>query len=146
MGKLLRGLAQGGFWVCLDEFNRVDIEVRRAALTQLSDTLTILTSSLFARKGRALCFKCNGGFHWFRRRFPSWSLRRIMCAHQVLSVIAQQLLVLREGRLMAKPEINFMGVQIALKDHHVIITMNPGYAGRTELPDNLAVRFLEARG
>lgn len=58
---------------------------------------------------------------------------------QVLSVIAQQLLVLREGRLMGKPDINFMGVQIALKDHHVIITMNPGYAGRTELPDNLAV-------
>lgn len=60
---------------------------------------------------------------------------------QVLSVIAQQLLVLREGRLMGKPDINFMGVQIALKDHHVIITMNPGYAGRTELPDNLAVSF-----
>lgn len=61
------------------------------------------------------------------------------CPAQVLSVIAQQLLVLREGRLMGKPDINFMGVQIALKDHHVIITMNPGYAGRTELPDNLAV-------
>lgn len=61
--------------------------------------------------------------------------------NQVLSVIAQQLLVLREGRLMGKPDINFMGVQIALKDHHVIITMNPGYAGRTELPDNLAVSF-----
>lgn len=62
---------------------------------------------------------------------------------QVLSVIAQQLLVLREGRLMGKPDINFMGVQIALKDHHVIITMNPGYAGRTELPDNLAVSFVQ---
>ncbi|CAM9165960.1 unnamed protein product, partial [Chrysoparadoxa australica] len=83
MGKLFRGLAQGGYWVCLDEFNRIDIEV--------------------------------------------------------LSVIAQQLLVLREGRLMAKADINFMGVQIGLKDHHVIITMNPGYAGRTELPDNLAI-------
>ena len=85
MGKLFRGLAQGGSWVCLDEFNRIDIEV--------------------------------------------------------LSVIAQQLLVLREGRIAQKPVINFMGITIPLVDHHVIITMNPGYAGRTELPDNLQVCF-----
>eukprot|EP00606_Chrysophyceae_sp_TOSAG23-5_P001616 GSChrysophyteH2.ASY1.ANO1.110.1 assembled CDS len=65
MGKLFRGLAQGGSWVCLDEFNRIDIEDR----------------------------------------------------------------------------INFMGINISLIDHHVIITMNPGYAGRTELPDNLQVCF-----
>jgi dynein heavy chain len=70
MGKLFRGLAQGGMWVCLDEFNRIDIEV--------------------------------------------------------LSVIAQQLLVLREGRQAKKANINFMGIQIRLVDHHVIITMNPG--------------------
>merc|ERR1711871_26390 len=60
---------------------------------------------------------------------------------EVLSVIAQQLLVLREGRLAGKNNINFMGVGIKLMDHHVIITMNPGYAGRTELPDNLQVCF-----
>jgi len=69
MGKLFRGLAQGGSWVCLDEFNRIDIEV--------------------------------------------------------LSVIAQQLLVLRVGRIAKKTSINFMGIQIGLIDHHVIITMNP---------------------
>jgi len=85
MGKLFRGLAQSGSWTCLDEFNRIDIEV--------------------------------------------------------LSVIAQQLLVLREGRVAQKTSINFMGVEIRLVDHHVIITMNPGYAGRTELPDNLQVCF-----
>ena len=85
MGKLFRGLAQSGGWTCLDEFNRIDIEV--------------------------------------------------------LSVVAQQMVVLREGRIAKKSSINFMGVQISLKDHHVIITMNPGYAGRTELPDNLQVCF-----
>ena len=85
MGKLFRGLAQSGGWTCLDEFNRIDIEV--------------------------------------------------------LSVVAQQMVVLREGRIAKKKSINFMGVQISLKDHHVIITMNPGYAGRTELPDNLQVCF-----
>ena len=85
MGKLFRGLAQGGMWVCLDEFNRIDIEV--------------------------------------------------------LSVIAQQLLTLRVGRQAFLKTINFMGITIPLVDHHVIITMNPGYAGRTELPDNLQVCF-----
>ncbi|KAL7998900.1 putative AAA+ ATPase domain, dynein heavy chain region D6 P-loop domain-containing protein [Plasmopara halstedii] len=85
MGKLFRGLAQAGNWTCLDEFNRIDIEV--------------------------------------------------------LSVVAQQLLLLREGRLQKKEHMNFMGIDIGLKDHHVIVTMNPGYAGRTELPDNLKVCF-----
>jgi len=83
--KLFSGLAQAGCWTCLDEFNRIDIEV--------------------------------------------------------LSVIAQQLLILRQARLAGLESIPFEGRTILLKDHHVIITMNPGYAGRTELPDNLKVLF-----
>ena len=85
LGKLFAGLAQCGCWTCLDEFNRIEIEV--------------------------------------------------------LSVVAQQLLVLRNGMLAEKDEIDFMGRNISLLTHCVIITMNPGYAGRTELPDNLKVCF-----
>ncbi len=54
-------------------------------------------------------------------------------------MIAQQLLVLREARLEDSASVLFEGRTIPLKEHHVIVTMNPGYAGRTELPDNLKV-------
>ncbi|XXQ39846.1 AAA+ ATPase domain-containing protein [Plasmodiophora brassicae] len=86
MGKLFSGLAQSGAWACLDEFNRIDIEV--------------------------------------------------------LSVIAQQLLQIRQALLQSASEFLFMDRTIALKPNcGVMITMNPGYAGRTELPDNLKVLF-----
>lgn len=85
IGLLFAGLAQSGAWACLDEFNRINVEV--------------------------------------------------------LSVIAQQLLVLRAARLQDESHTVFEGRRIAVKEHHVIVTMNPGYAGRTELPDNLKVRL-----
>lgn len=88
MEKLFTGLCYTGSWACLDEFNRIDIEV--------------------------------------------------------LSVIAQQLLTIREGLLDGKTNFAFFSKNsIALNSNlGVFVTMNPGYAGRTELPDNLKVIYL----
>ena len=86
MARLFSGLSQQGAWSCLDEFNRIDIEV--------------------------------------------------------LSVIAQQLLTIRVAKLKGDTNFYFIDRNINLKPNcGVFITMNPGYAGRTELPDNLKVLF-----
>ena len=66
---------------------------------------------------------------------------------EVLSVIAQQLLVLfgKKAELTSyndETELEFEGTLIMMRPtFNVFITMNPGYAGRAELPDNLAALF-----
>jgi len=61
---------------------------------------------------------------------------------EVLSVIAQQMLTIQSAVKARLPEFEFNEKIIPLNLRFgVFITMNPGYAGRTELPDNLKALF-----
>ncbi|TPP61873.1 Dynein beta chain ciliary [Fasciola gigantica] len=61
---------------------------------------------------------------------------------EVLSVVAVQVKSIQDAIRLKKEKFNFLGEIIPLDAAvGLFITMNPGYAGRTELPENLKALF-----
>ncbi|XP_061694561.1 dynein axonemal heavy chain 11 [Syngnathoides biaculeatus] len=61
---------------------------------------------------------------------------------EVLSVVAVQVKTIQDAVRNKKHRFHFLGEEIELKQTvGIFITLNPGYAGRTELPENLKALF-----
>ena len=61
---------------------------------------------------------------------------------RILSAVSQQILIIQLGLRELATNIDLMGKNIKLNHQMgIFVTMNPGYAGRSQLPDNLKQLF-----
>ena len=89
----------------------------------------------FSAMGRLFCGLCQVGawgcFDEFNR-----------LEERILSAVSQQILTIQRGLLERENSIELLGRSIKLHENvGIFVTMNPGYAGRSNLPDNLKTLF-----
>eukprot|EP00587_Corethron_hystrix_P001648 CAMPEP_0113299688 /NCGR_PEP_ID=MMETSP0010_2-20120614/1622_1 /TAXON_ID=216773 ORGANISM="Corethron hystrix, Strain 308" /NCGR_SAMPLE_ID=MMETSP0010_2 /ASSEMBLY_ACC=CAM_ASM_000155 /LENGTH=4034 /DNA_ID=CAMNT_0000152971 /DNA_START=8 /DNA_END=12112 /DNA_ORIENTATION=+ /assembly_acc=CAM_ASM_000155 len=89
----------------------------------------------FGAMGRLFCGLCQVGawgcFDEFNR-----------LEERILSAVSQQILTIQKGLVKRQESIELMGKSVRLHDNvGIFVTMNPGYAGRSNLPDNLKTLF-----
>ena len=137
--QFFKGLASTGAWSCFDEFNRIELEVLSVIAQQVSTAQHSTPQHATAQHNMP---QHNSAQHrhgvvcgWVVLVLNMNPLPPLPLPHhpQILSI---QIAII--GHL---DSFVFEGTTISLKPSTFInITMNPGYAGRSELPDNLKVR------
>jgi dynein heavy chain 1 len=61
---------------------------------------------------------------------------------RILSAVSQQILTIQGGLIKRQSDIELLGRSVRLNDNvGICVTVNPGYAGRSNLPDNLKTLF-----
>ena len=61
---------------------------------------------------------------------------------RILSAVSQQIMTIQQGLRTDATEIELLNKKVRLQNTMgIFVTMNPGYAGRSELPDNLKQLF-----
>ncbi|KAM9845080.1 LOW QUALITY PROTEIN: dynein axonemal heavy chain 11-like [Aulostomus maculatus] len=113
IGNIYKGLAQTGVWGCFDEFNRISVEVLSVVAVQVKTIQDAV-----------------------RNKKPvGVSISQTM----TLSI---QIEIPFTNLKTSISRFHFLGEVIELKSTvGIFITLNPGYAGRAELPENLKALF-----
>lgn len=129
VGKIFSGLCQCGAWGCFDEFNRIDVSVLSVISTQLTTIRNALLMDLKKFHVRQLEIS-----------ICQWNTciqNSIMITHMVdlqsFGVCSYVCCIMHS---------QFEGQEIEMDSRvGIFITMNPGYAGRTELPESVKALF-----
>ena len=123
MGKIFKGLAHSGLWGCFDEFNRINVDV-----------LSVCAQQARGSVGKDEPGVCGWAGVAFRTPCPPAlpSLNPAPQVHCVLNAVREK-----------RASFTFTDGAVVPLDPRVglFITMNPGYAGRQELPENLKAMF-----
>ena len=160
MGKFFKGLASSGAWACFDEFNRIDIEVLSVVAQQITTIQQAQQAKVSVHAHVCVCVcvcacvcacgcvhvclcvmcVCEVTLPSFTLSAPV-SLSTNLAGHDLCGGSGVCVALLTPSP--ATPQVErfmFEGMEIPLNPScAVFVTMNPGYAGRTELPDNLKV-------
>ena len=135
LADIFKGLSQTGAWGCFDEFNRIHVSVLSVVATQVSSVLTALRRLLSAKHGVAAAAPPGSD------EAAAASAAQGAAGEEYVDEATRVWRTL--GRLPTSVgDFMFEGdMSRLIPTTGIFITMNPGYAGRTELPENLKALF-----